>query len=131
MKANKDVSTCSCISKSYSDHTASLTVELKLHEKRVNIKLLFLIKFQVEHDEFKSELLLSNWQSMWAFYVIKWKWLDGWVYVYSNDSDIHCLQFEEQGWVLVLLHFAEPGHVSRAYVYLDDSFAQQHGKLHV
>lgn len=39
------------------------------------------------------------------------------------------LLFEEQGWVLGLLHFAELVRASRAYVYLDGSFAQQHGRL--
>jgi hypothetical protein len=31
--------------------------------------------------------------------------------------------------ILVLWLAAEPGHVSKAYVYLDDSFARQHGRL--
>jgi hypothetical protein len=31
--------------------------------------------------------------------------------------------------ILVLWLAAEPGYVSKVYVYLDDSFAQQHGRL--
>lgn len=51
-------------------------------------------------------------------------------FLYKDNNHLNDnIQFAEQGLARDLQHSAEPEHVSRAYVYLDDFSVQLHGKL--
>lgn len=116
------INPCQRLDHGYSILTHMIPDMVKMHRKRIDKqKYALMLVFTKAHQHTSRHYYLmvitkvKNFKYMIVSIVIAWH--------------AHYIQFVEQVLVLGPSPVDEPGHVSRAFAYLDGFFEQQHGRL--